>query len=471
MSEPTDQKIVHIHRYEARNIMGIKHITVHPVKVGVTKIGGANGSGKSSSINSLFWAFGGKPPEEMPIRKGQTEAIVEVDLSDGLYCKRRFWIDDKGETKTELQFGRKDDTGFQKYTSPQSTLDRLMSKMPDPFEFSRLPAKEQIEMLKGLLKIDTSAIDNKKAEAFEDRKMVKKELAALEAKTRDLPEYPDAPTEELSAADLSAKLTAAHEHNAAVVEAGRQVEIAQHRVVAAKEVIDRKEGEVKELEARIDALKAELPAMREKLQEFVNMEASKASEAKTLKTVDIEELDNQFESLETVNRQVRSNKAKADARAEWKTAEAKRVALQKVIDDMDMLKKKCLSEAVASAKLPVDDLDINEEDGTMSIAGIPFSQVNTAKVMEICVALAVHGQPTLRIFRIDEGSNLDRATMASIQKLGEKYYAQFLVEVVSELEDIKNGAQGPDVFLIEGEAVDLVGDGRGRNLTREETIL
>src|SRR5258706_15795265 len=73
----------------AENVKRLHAVTIEPDGALVT-VGGKNGAGKSSVLDSIAWALGGEklvPPE--PIRSGESEAKIVVDLGD-LVVTRRF---------------------------------------------------------------------------------------------------------------------------------------------------------------------------------------------------------------------------------------------------------------------------------------------------------------------------------------------------------------------------------------------
>jgi len=56
----------------------------------IVKIEGRNGTGKSNIINSIWVAIGGRNSEpKQPIRKGQEDASIFLDLGD-ITVHRRF---------------------------------------------------------------------------------------------------------------------------------------------------------------------------------------------------------------------------------------------------------------------------------------------------------------------------------------------------------------------------------------------
>ena len=72
---------------QAENIKRLVAVHIEP-DGSLVQITGKNGAGKTSVLDSIWWALGGtKPHQPQPIRKGQDNAVIELDL--GEYIVRR----------------------------------------------------------------------------------------------------------------------------------------------------------------------------------------------------------------------------------------------------------------------------------------------------------------------------------------------------------------------------------------------
>jgi DNA repair exonuclease SbcCD ATPase subunit len=81
----------------AENVKKLKVVDINP-DTDVVQITGKNGSGKTSVLDSIWWALGGtKEIQAMPIRKGQESARIKLDLKE-IVVTRKFT--DKGSTLT-----------------------------------------------------------------------------------------------------------------------------------------------------------------------------------------------------------------------------------------------------------------------------------------------------------------------------------------------------------------------------------
>src|SRR5262245_55130191 len=123
MTEP-----LRIVKLEAANVKRLTAVAIEP-DGNLVVIGGKNGAGKSSVLDSIAFALGGKDLLcEEPLRNGTEKGHVSVDLGD-LHVRRTF-TPDGGST---LVVANADGA---RYPSPQKVLDALVGKLCfDPLDF------------------------------------------------------------------------------------------------------------------------------------------------------------------------------------------------------------------------------------------------------------------------------------------------------------------------------------------------
>ena len=83
--------MIKIHNLEIENIKRIKAVSLSPTENGLTVIGGKNGQGKTSVLDSIAWALGG---EKYRPSAAQREGSVlpprlKITLSNGLVVERK----------------------------------------------------------------------------------------------------------------------------------------------------------------------------------------------------------------------------------------------------------------------------------------------------------------------------------------------------------------------------------------------
>ena len=88
------------------------------------------------------------------------------------------------------------------------------------------------------------------------------------------------------------------------------------------------------------------------------------------------------------------------------------------------------NDAIAAAKFPVAGLSFT--DTGVLYNGIPFSQCSSAEKLRVSVAIAMAGNPKLRVIRITDGSLIDSKNMAIIESLAKENDYQIWIEKVDE---------------------------------------
>ena len=82
--------MVKINRLEIENVKRVKAVRLSPGANGLTIIGGKNGQGKTSVLDAIAWALGGKKfePTQAHREGSMTDPKLHVELSNGLIVER-----------------------------------------------------------------------------------------------------------------------------------------------------------------------------------------------------------------------------------------------------------------------------------------------------------------------------------------------------------------------------------------------
>jgi len=162
---------------KSSNIKKIKAVELQlDANKNVVLITGRNGQGKTSILDSIWYALGGKKAvQDKPIRDGEEKGEIEIDV-DGYLVKRSFT-----EKGSYLTVNSKEG---QKYSNPQEFLDYIMGNLSfDPLEFSRMDGRKQIDELNKIVGIDLNAFDQKKKDLTQERLMVGREMKTIGSPT------------------------------------------------------------------------------------------------------------------------------------------------------------------------------------------------------------------------------------------------------------------------------------------------
>ena len=143
-------------------------------------IAGKNTAGKSSLMDALTVALGGKdalPPD--PVRRGADKAVVTVELDGGRYTITRTVTGRGKDLKTSLRVVGPDGV----ISAPQTWLDGIVAgRFLDPVAFLALPADRQRQALLALVGVDVAAIDAERKRVYDERTAVNRDAKAAAAR-------------------------------------------------------------------------------------------------------------------------------------------------------------------------------------------------------------------------------------------------------------------------------------------------
>lgn len=359
-------------------------------------ITGKNGQGKSSVLDSILFALGGKDALKdtpKPIREGQSEARVELDL--GEYKVVRTW-NSKGTTKLEVL--SKDGARF---SSPQSLLDEIVGRIAfDPLAFASMKSDEQKQLLLDVLGLtdDVEKLQNEYKEVYEERRMVGRELQRAKGYLESLSVPENAPASPVDTAEVSRQLRELEDHNRQVMSL---------------------EDSRNKWEAEIKRLKLELSRAEDEAEKTRNALAGK-------KYKDTSELESQLQNASQINHLYQAGIDYQEAKSQVEGYDEDYKSFTDQLSEILARKE----ELIAGAKLPISGLNIDADGVTYN--GIPFSQLSSAKQLKVSLSIAMAMNPKLRVMRIMDGSLLDSENMKVIQDLATAEDYQVWLEVVDQ---------------------------------------
>lgn len=428
----------------AENIKKLRAVEIVP-QGNLVKISGKNEQGKTTVLDSIFWALGGtKAIQEEPIRQGETKASIRLELDD-LVVTRTFT-----PGNSYLKVENKEGTSFK---SPQAMLDKLVGKLSfDPLAFAQADAKTQralllqvtgftvdedrLHAIAGTVEDGETALDILNATykaVFDARTLINRQLDQAKGalSTMDRVE----PTEPVSVADLMAQYRTAQEQERRATEHEREQVVLMDAVT--------------EWEETIEDLEAQLVEARQKL--------ARAQDAlaawRPWPHPDLAGIEDALSSAESINAQAQAYRSYQD-RAEVVT---------RLQADADLYTKQLEAikayerELIAQAKFPIEGLGF--ANGGVIYRGVPFSQASSAQKLQVSLAVAMALNPTLRVIRIDNASLLDSEHLAVIERMAREKDYQIWAEIIDE-----SGHVG--VYIEEGEVVNVTPENQQKGVDR-----
>lgn len=367
--------------FEATNFKRLKLVNISPT--GHVVLGGNNAQGKSSVLDAVTAAlFGAKAIPAEPVRHGESEATIKVQLDDGVVVERTIKPDGKHRIKVVA--------GEMSPQQPQRWLDeRLASITFDPLSFLGEKPQQQAALLRQVAGIDTSKLDHERKRVFDDRTEVNREVARLASVIKDkeasIPS--DTPDQKVSVDALMQEFEKAraeveeHEKRQRVLESlRRRHEAIQGQITEWKRLIANAEAELEEV--RLDG-----KALGETIKGFV--------------APPIEQLRGQIAAASSVNTAVAAKQDLATLKVKHREMVSASESYTQAIAAIDEAKER----ALLSAKWPVPGLSVDDEG--VRFNGVPLQQCSQAEQLRVTVALAAAANPEIKVALVREGCRLD----------------------------------------------------------------
>jgi DNA repair exonuclease SbcCD ATPase subunit len=412
-----------ITRFSAENFMRLVVVDISP-SGDVIEITGRNRQGKTSVLDGIWAALGGTSVvPDMPIRRPKkgseepapTKASITVELgTDGttrLTVTRTFTA--KGGS---LKITNAD--GFEA-AKPQQMLDKLMGSLSmDPMAFLAAKPKDQAELLRQLVGLDTSAIDAERKRLYEQRTLVNRDVAMRTGEVDGirLLETPEP-------VDVSALLVEQREaERLAGDHEAWEREIAKYDQECRNwdDEIAEAATALRKAEDRLTYAQGNLAGMKKLLAEAQSVPAPVVP--------DREEIRERIESAGEINLRVAAaenaalRKRQAEDRLRGSTQESD--SLTAKIKTLDANRAKL----IAACQFPLPGLAI--EEGVVLYDGVPLSQASDAEQRQISMAIAMAQDPQLRVIRIRDGSLLDSEAREDVARFAAEHDLQVWMETV-----------------------------------------
>ncbi len=404
---------------QAENIKKLTAIEIKP-DGNLVQITGKNGHGKTSVLDSIWWALAGtKHIQSDPIRKGEDKARIMLDLGE-IIVTRTFKTSKKGGVTSSISVENAEGA---KFGSPQTMLDELLDQLSfDPLAFSRMDSKGQFDTLRQFVPdVDFDQIeeDNK----FDYGKRTDINRRAKEARMlADEIEVPAGlPDERIEDSRLVDEIEKAGNSNASI-----------ERMKAAKLTLqnaaDQRKYEANHLHRTSAHLREEANTADEAASKALNSAAQfekQIDEAPPLpELIDISELREKIRNAGLINKQIEDRERKKKLLQESVRLEMESDSLTEALEKREQKKR----DAVAGAKLPVEGISFG--DGEILLNDVHFEQASDAEQLRASIAMAMATNPQLRVIRVRDGSLLDEDSMKMLEEMANGQDFQVWIERV-----------------------------------------
>lgn len=414
------------------NFKRIKAARIKPDGSPMIVIGGRNSQGKTSLLDAIQALFGGgRRSPEQPIRQGQSSAKITADVSDVNLRDKDGTVTALGNLRVTTTWDAKkgralvitSSDGYEAPT-PQKILDELFNGLTfDPLAFTRDKPENQLAILRGLVGLDVSDLEDEHGRAYVTRTSVNRKVKELEAKLKGHPEPENVPPALSSVTEVARELEAARATNRANAQARNELNNAQVGINNRKAELDR-------IQKQIESLTRQAATLAEAIDADTVAYQQRSAAVSQLVDVATGEIEAKLETVEADNERYRAEQARVAVATELQAARDESERLTQRLDELDRIK----SERVQAAKFPVPGLGFSSNGVTYQ--GVPFEQASTSDRIRISAAMGFELNPELRVMLVREGAFLDNDGLAILEDIAAKYEGQIWLERVGEGEEV-----------------------------------
>ena len=399
---------VKINKLEIENVKRVKAVTIEPTSNGLTILGGNNNQGKTSVLDAIAWALGGnKYKPSKPARDGSMNPpTLRVELSNGLIVERK---GKNSDLKVTDPSGQK--AGQQLL---DSFVEELALNLPKFIESS---SKDKANTLLQIIGVGEKLweLDRKEEQLYNERRAIGQIADQKKKYAAEQPQYPEAPNELVSIADLI------HEQQEILARNGKNAKKRQNR-----------ENIVNELhlsEARLKQLKEQLAQEEATHEKLMGDYIAANKSIEDLVDESTEEIENSIANIEEINRKVRANldkeKAEEDAKQYKSQYDNLSAEIQKVRDERTSL--------LDSADLPLPGLSV--EDGELVFEGQKWDNMSGSQQLRVSTAIVRKLKPECGFVLLDKLEQMDIPTLTEFGKWLESEGLQAIATRVSSGEE------------------------------------
>lgn len=380
---------IKINKLEIENVKRVKAVKIEPTQDGLTVIGGKNGQGKTSVLDSIAWALGGDKyrPADAKNADSVLPPTLKIILSNGLVVERKGKNSDLKITDPE---GKK---------SGQALLDSFISKLAlDLPKFMESSGKEKAKTLLQIIGVEEelNKLEAEEQELYQERLVLGRDVEKKKALAAELTYYPDVPKDLLSPSELIKQQQDILAKNGENQRKRDRVEQLTHECAFAC-------GEVKALEQKLAEAKQKHKALEADLK-------IAETDAKDLQDESTAELEANIKNIDEINVKIRANQDKERADQIAKDGQALYDDLTIQIEQI----RKDKMDLLNGADLPLEGLSV--KDGELTYKGFTWSDMSSSEQLRVATAIVRKLTPECGFVLIDKLEQMDIDTMNEFGK-------------------------------------------------------
>lgn len=369
--------MIKINKLEIENVKRVKAVSLEPTQNGLTVIGGRNGQGKTSILDSIAWALGGnKYKPSQPHREGSVlPPNLQISLSNGLEIKR----DGKNSDLKVID------------PSGQKAGQKLLDSFVEEFALNlpKFMESSSADKARTLLQIigvgdKLAEFEKKEQELYNERLVIGRVADQKKKFAAEMTYFQEAPKELISVSELIQE---------------------QQSILAKNAENERLRGQRDSLKQRQAKLDSEIARLIEEKAKVDQQLEIAEKDALDLHDESTEQLEYSISNTEEINRKVRANLDKDKAEQDAQIEKEKYDNLSAQIDRIRLDKNQLLEDA----DLPLPGLSVAE--GELLYEGQRWDNMSGAEQLKVSTAIVRKLNPECGFILIDKLEQMDLDTL------------------------------------------------------------
>lgn len=400
-----------------RNFKRVEIADVELSESGLNIVGGANAQGKSTFLDAISFALGGKkykPTNPHNLNAEGATAIIRTRLSNGIEVERS----GKSSALKVVVDGQKGN---------QQTLNEFLNEFAlDVGKFMRASDRDKGKALIEHLGIGDKLehLDTKIKKLYDERTLVGRDAERKRKLADAMPVHDKAPEERVDVGKLIEEERQASNLNREHDERLRRMQSIKDEGVAIGDEIEELQRRIEKLNEKRKTLKTEYLEIQDKVKDF--------------QPVDTAPILQKIEHAESLNKMWEDNRSAKAAEAEARNAEKER---QDLTDEIETARQQ-RQALMDSLQMPIAGLVVN--DGLLEYNGQQWDCMSGSERLKVSAAISRAFKPECGFVLIDELESMDWKTLSEFNEWAKGEDIQVIGAMVAD-----EGKAGEQFILIE----------------------
>lgn len=394
---------IKINKLEIENVKRVKAVKMEPTANGLTIIGGNNGQGKTSVLDSIAWALGGNKfkPSQAQREGSAIPPNLHIVMSNGLIVER------KGKNSDLKVIDPDGNKAGQNLLD--SFIDELALNLP---KFMQQSSREKASTLLQIIGVGEQLVllEKEEQDTYNRRHAIGQIADQKEKFAKEQEYYPEAPKDLVSASDL--------------IKEQQEILARNGENQRKRENLANIQRQHEEATKNVERLKLELSEAETKLANAIQDLVTANKSVENLVDESTAELEKSITEIDEINRKVRANLDKDKAEEDARGYRAEYEELTEALTDVRKRKAALLD----NADLPLAGLSV--EDGELIYNGFKWDNMSGSDQLKVATAIVRKLNSNCGFVLLDKLEQMDQE---SLKEFGDWLEAEGLQAIATRV--------------------------------------